>query len=102
MEVVWRPDEETLARANATRLLERAELEDWWDLVRRSADDPGWFWPLVIDDMGIEFSVPWEEVVDTSRGPEWATWFTGGKTSIARNCVHRWAERRPGATAAVG
>ena len=28
-----------------------------------------------------------------SRGPEWATWFVGGKLNIAWNCVHRWAAR---------
>ena len=52
--------------------------------------------------MGLEFSEPWDEVVDLSRGPEWATWFVGGKVNIAWNCVHRWAERRPDAIAAVG
>src|SRR5262245_53022582 len=52
--------------------------------------------------MGIEFSEPWSAVFDDSRGPEWTTWFPGGKVSIARNCVHRWAERRPEALAAVG
>ena len=45
--------------------------------------------------MGLEFSAPWESVLDDSRGPEWTTWFVGGKVSIARNCVHRWAEPRP-------
>ncbi|HET7045390.1 MAG TPA: AMP-binding protein, partial [Gaiellaceae bacterium] len=40
--------------------------------------------------------------VDLSRGPEWATWFVGGKLNVAWNCVHRWAERRPEAVAAVG
>src|SRR6185503_6056265 len=45
---------------------------------------------------------PWEQVVDETRGPQWATWFVGGKVSIAHNCVHRWAARRPGAVAAVG
>jgi acetyl-CoA synthetase len=41
-------------------------------------------------------------VVDLSRGPEWATWFVGGRVSIAHNCVHRWAAVRPDAVAAVG
>ena len=40
--------------------------------------------------MGLEFFEPWEQVVDLSRGPEWATWFVGGKLNIAWNCVHRW------------
>ena len=28
--------------------------------------------------------------MDLSRGPEWATWFVGGRLNIAWNCVHRW------------
>jgi acetyl-CoA synthetase len=101
-EPVWRPDPATLEHANATRLMRRAGVDDWAELVRRSAAEPDWFWPLVVEDMGIEFSRPWTQVRDDSRGPEWTTWFVGGKTSIARNCVHRWASRRPEALAAVG
>ncbi|HET7043622.1 MAG TPA: AMP-binding protein, partial [Gaiellaceae bacterium] len=101
-EIVWRPAPEVVERANATRLQRRAGIDDWHELVRRSAADPEWFWPLAIEDMGIEFSEPWERVVDLSRGPEWATWFVGGKLNVAWNCVHRWAKRRPEAIAAVG
>ena len=100
--VVWRPDEATIEHANATRLVRRAGVADFSELVRRSQEDPDWFWPLCIEDVGIEFSRPWERVHDERRGPEWTTWFTGGRVSIARNCVHRWAERRPDAVAAVG
>src|SRR3954462_421899 len=82
--------------------MRRAGLDDYRELVRRSAAEPEWFWPLAIDDMGLEFSTPWQRVLDDSRGPEWTTWFTGGRISIARNCVHRWAERTPDAIAAVG
>ncbi|MBD0290264.1 MAG: AMP-binding protein [Thermoleophilia bacterium] len=100
-EVVWRPSREVLERANVVRLLRRHGIPDYGELVRRSQEDPEWFWPAAIEDMGLEFSTPWERVCDVSRGPEWATWFLGGRVSIARNCVHRWAERRPHATAAV-
>jgi acetyl-CoA synthetase len=101
-EVVWRPDEATLERANATRLVRRSGAADYRELVRRSAEDPAWFWPLAVEDIGIEFSQPWKRVLDDSRGPEWTTWFVGGQLSIAHNCVHRWATRRPGGVAAVG
>lgn len=101
-EVVWRPDEATVEHANATRLMRLAGVATWDELQRRSWQEPEWFWPLCVEDLGLEFSRPWERVLDDSRGPAWATWFVGGELSIARNCVHRWAERRPYALAAVG
>jgi acetyl-CoA synthetase len=99
--VIWTPSDEVLARANVVRLMRRQGFDDYWALVRRSQEDPDWFWPAAVEDMGLEFSQPWERVVDLSRGPEWATWFVGGKVNIAWNCVHRWAERQPAAVAAV-
>jgi acetyl-CoA synthetase len=100
-EFVWRPDASVLGRANVTRLMQRHGLEDYWALVRRSQEEPEWFWPAAVEDMGLEFARPWEQVFDDSRGPEWTTWFVGGKLNVARNCVHRWAERKPDAVAAV-
>jgi acetyl-CoA synthetase len=101
-EVVWRPDAATIEHANATRLVRRAGVDSYAELQRRSWDEPEWFWPLCIEDMGLEFARPWDTVLDTSRGPEWTTWFNGATVSIAHNCVHRWAERTPDAVAAVG
>jgi acetyl-CoA synthetase len=100
-EFIWQPDEAVLEHANVVRLLRRHSIEDYWELVRRSQEDPEWFWPAAIEDMGLEFAQPWNRVVDLSKGPEWATWFVDGRVSIAWNCVHRWAKRRPDALAAV-
>jgi acetyl-CoA synthetase len=89
---VWKPSQEVLERANVVRLMRRHGIDDYWELVRRAQDDPEWFWSAAIEDIGIEFSQPWERVVDDSRGPEWAAWFVGGKLNVAWNCVHRWAQ----------
>ena len=75
---------------DVVRLMRRHGLETYRDLVARSVEAPEWFWPAAVEDLGLEFSEPWEQVVDLSRGPEWATWFVGGKLNIAWNCVHRW------------
>jgi acetyl-CoA synthetase len=77
-------------RANVTRLMRRGGFDEYRELVARSQEDPEWFWPAAIEDMGLEFSQPWSQVVDRSRGPEWCRWFVGGKLNIAWNCVHRW------------
>ena len=63
-EVVWRPSEEVLAHANVVRLMQRHGFDDYADLVRRSQEDPEWFWPAAVEDMGLEFSRPWERVAD--------------------------------------
>jgi acetyl-CoA synthetase len=98
---IWEPSAETLERANVVRLMRRHGLDEYWALVRRSQEEPEWFWPAAIEDMGLEFSHRWEQVYDDSAGPEWTTWFVGGKLNVAWNCVHRWAERKPEAVAAV-
>jgi acetyl-CoA synthetase len=98
---IWEPTPDVLERANVVRLMRRHGFDDYWELQRRSQDDPDWFWPAAIEDMGLEFSQPWKRVVDLSKGPEWATWFVGGKLNLAWNCVHRWAVERTDDVGAV-
>jgi acetyl-CoA synthetase len=64
-------------------------------------EDIAWFWDAVVQDLGIEFSHPYTQVLDTSRGVEWSTWFGGGSVNLAHDCVDRWAERTPDAIAIV-
>jgi acetyl-CoA synthetase len=92
VDVIWQPSDEVRERSNAMRLARRLGFDDYWELVRFSAEEPERFWPEAIADMGLEFSRPWDRVCDLSRGPEWATWFVGGRLNLAWNCVHRWAE----------
>jgi len=88
---VWTPSPEEVESANLTRLARRLGVERYADLHRISIEEPERFWPALIEDLGLEFSEPWESVVDSSRGVEWSTWFNGGKLNVAWNCVHRWA-----------
>jgi acetyl-CoA synthetase len=90
-EFVWSPTAEQVESANLTRLGRRLGAGDYHELHRISVEEPDRFWPAVIEDLGLVFSEPWDSVVDTSRGVEWATWFNGGKLNLAWNCVHRWA-----------
>jgi len=95
---VWRPTRAQIEEANVTRLMRRLGCSDFRDLHRVSVEDPERFWPEVIDDLGVEFSQQWERVLDTSNGPEWATWFVGGRLNVAWNCVHKWKDE-PGEAA---
>jgi acetyl-CoA synthetase len=94
-EFVWTPTPEQVAQTNVMRLARRLGCTDYHELHRVSINDPERFWPALIEDLGIEFSQPWERVLETSRGIEWAEWFVGGRLNIAWNCVHKWARSEP-------
>jgi len=99
--IVWRPSQEYLERANVTRFMRTHGVATYEELVTRSVGDVSWFWDAVVKDLGIEFFEPYTQVLDNSRGIEWATWFGGGSVNLAHNCVDRWAERTPDAVAVI-
>ena len=99
---IWQPSADLVERANVTRLQRRLGAGSYAELHRISIEESDRFWPVLVDDLGIEFSEPWTSVVDSSRGPEWSTWFNGGRINIARVCLHRWAAAQPGDEAFVG
>ncbi len=65
------------------------------ELVRRSIDEPEWFWGAVVEFLGFPFAEPYDTVLDTTKGIEWATWFDGGTLNLADVCVDRWAAATP-------
>jgi acetyl-CoA synthetase len=99
--VVWEPSPEYIQHANVTRFMRTHGLDTYDDLVRRSVQDIEWFWDAVVDDLGIEWPGSYERVLDVSNGPEWSTWFVGGRTNVAHQCVDVWSRRTPAAVAVV-
>jgi acetyl-CoA synthetase len=94
-EIVWRPTEDDVERANVTRLMRAHGIGSYDELVKRSQDDVEWFWDAVVKDLELEFFEPYTTVLDQSKGVPWATWFTGGRVNLAHNCVDRWAHASP-------
>ena len=88
---IWTPPRELFTQANVARLLERSGCDTVADLRTWSARNQVQFWQMVVDDLGIEFDAPYERVLDASRGPEWAEWFTGGRLNLTANCLGRHA-----------
>jgi acetyl-CoA synthetase len=97
----WVPSPEQLEAANVVRLARRLGCADYGTLHRVSIEEPDRFWRAVREDLGIPLRHDWNAVLDDSRGKEWTTWFTGARLNLAQACVHRWAEERPDAEAAV-
>ena len=89
-DVVWEPTPEVVERARLTRFMTRYGIGTFDDLLKRSVDDPEWFWDAVIHDLGIAFYRHDDQVLDESDGPEWPKWFTGGKLNIVQTCIDHW------------
>jgi acetyl-CoA synthetase len=90
-EIVWRPTPAYVEGSNVRRLMDAHGISSYDELVQRSTDDIEWFWKAVDTDLGFDWFRPYNKVLDTHRGIQWATWFIGGQLNIAHNCVDRHA-----------
>src|SRR5215472_10149665 len=89
--MIWEPSPELIKKTNVWRFLRRLGFHGRDDFLRFSREEPARFWDELMREMRVEFSQPYETVVDVSRGPEWSRWFVGGRLNIAQNCLDRWA-----------
>ena len=85
----WTPPADARRRFRVGQLLDRLGADGIDGLIGSAAAAPGRFWPEVVDHLDIPFDRPFREVVDLSRGPEWADWFVGGELNLAAACVDR-------------
>ncbi|MDH3250388.1 MAG: AMP-binding protein, partial [Acidimicrobiia bacterium] len=93
--IVWELDEERRAHTRTAEFMRLHEIARYPDLLARSQEDPEWFWDAVVDFLGIPFSEPYDAVLDSSDGVQWARWFVNGKINLSEACVDRWAATRP-------
>ncbi|MCP2288846.1 AMP-binding protein [Nocardia amikacinitolerans] len=61
------------------------------ELNRRAIADPEWFWRAAVADLGVEFTTPFERVLDESEGKPFPRWFPGGRINVAQLTAHRHA-----------
>jgi len=85
----WLPTPETLAQSNLGAFIRRTGEPDLQALSRRADADPAWLMQQVFEFCDFRFYKPYEQMLDTSRGIEWARWCVGGTTSIVLNCIDR-------------
>jgi acetyl-CoA synthetase len=90
-EIAWRPSQFYTERSRLRRFMEQHGLGEFDALLEKAAGDPEWFWQAAVEDLGLEFYTPYERVMDTSRGWEWATWFTGSQYNYVHDALDKRA-----------
>lgn len=89
--IAWRPTTEYLERSRLRAFMHRQGITDFGKLLNSAARSPEWFWSAAVEDIGIEFYTPYSQVMDTSRGWEWTTWFTGSKYNYVHDALDKRA-----------
>jgi acetyl-CoA synthetase len=85
----WVPTPELMAQSTLTRFLQQVGEPDCDALSRRADADPAWLMEQVFAFCDMRFYKPYKQMLDTSRGIEWARWCVGGTTNIVLNCIDR-------------
>jgi acetyl-CoA synthetase len=89
-EIVWQPTPAYVERSHLKRFMDRHGIATLDELRQRSTQDVGWFWEVVLDDLGIQFYEPYTRILDLSGGLPWPQWCVGGKLNIVHNCLDKW------------
>jgi acetyl-CoA synthetase len=90
-DIAWRPSPFYLQRSRLRAFMERLGVPSFEQLLQQAAAGPTWFWDAAVKDLGIEFYSPYTQVLDTSRGWEWATWFTGAQYNYVHDALDKRA-----------
>ena len=90
-EPAWVPDPTAVANSRVNELARRLGHEDAAHLHAAAVIDPETFWSEVVADLGLEFTRPFERVIDETRGHEFPSWFVGGSYNVVQNACLRHA-----------
>ncbi|MFD4972922.1 AMP-binding protein [Streptomyces sp. NPDC058424] len=101
MAYTWHPSQDYLENSNVARLMRTLGVSTANELRARSVADIGDFWDAVVKDLGIEFRMPYTDVVDLGCGIEYPDWFVGGRINIIDAALTRWSRETPDGPAIV-
>lgn len=87
---VWLPTPDFVQETRIYQWMKKLGYVDYDTFYQASIDQPDWFWEEALKEMGVAWYSPYEQTLDLQHGPEWASWFKGGKTNVYLNAVERW------------
>ncbi len=88
--VAWHPNQKWIDESNLAAFMKREGIGSYDELLQKATDDVAWFWDAAIADLGIEFSRPYDQVVDLSDDLRFPKWCTGGEMNIVHNLLDKW------------
>ena len=94
-EPAWSPTDEQARRSRLWQFLHRHGCASYPELCQKAAQEPRWFWEALVEELGVIWSTPYREVMDTSPGIPFTRWFVGGRLNAYDSVVMRHSQANP-------
>ncbi|HST03813.1 MAG TPA: AMP-binding protein [Chloroflexia bacterium] len=90
-EIAWRPGPAYLSRSRLRAFMQNQDIASFGELLNRAARSPEWFWEAALHDLDINFYTLYTDIMDTSRGWAWTTWFAGAQYNYVHDALDKRA-----------
>ena len=97
----WSPTEGQARQSRLWQFMEEHGIATYSALCERAVADPRWFWDALVRFLGVVWSTPYGEVMDTSAGAPFTRWFVGGRLNAYDTAVRRHAQTDPSRLALI-
>ena len=101
-EPAWSPTDEQARGSRLWRFMHSHGCTSYPDLCQKAAREPSWFWDALVKELGIVWSTPYREVMDTSAGIPFTQWFPGARLNAYDSAVVRYRRTDPDRLALIG
>src|ERR1700716_1776667 len=98
----WSPTREQAQSSRLWHFMREHRCATYPEFCERAAREPEWFWDALVKELGIVWSAPYREVMDTSPGLPFTTWFPGGLLNAYDSAVVRHRRSDPDRVALIG
>src|SRR5437879_3575782 len=92
---VWSPTAEQARASRLWRFMHELGCTSYPELCQKAAQNPAWFWDALVKELGIVWSTPYGEVMDTSLGVPLTRWFPDGRLNAYESAVVRHRRSDP-------
>jgi acetyl-CoA synthetase len=92
---VWIPTDAQARGSRLWRFMQQQGCDTYQALCEKAAAEPHWFWDALVKELGIVWSTPYREVMDTSPGIPFTRWFPGALLNAYDSAVTRHRETDP-------
>lgn len=94
---IYEPKAPWIQSSHIQNFIHQHKLRDFSELLHKSQEDVEWFWTAALKDMNLEFSQPYESLLQ--GGLPWPRWAVGGKLNPTELCIDRHLSSRANQTA---